>query len=283
VVRCFIGFGALFGLYLIFNLAIGGTPMPNTFYAKQAEYSAWQLLPITDRLGQMSLQLLVGPSLVLIPGIISWLVKSIKGRMWGSLVSVIWCVGYLVLYISRLPVYQHGRYIMPAMPIFFLFGLLAFAEFDKGKSFARYHWVVQTLWRASIAMLTFGFIILGAQSYAQDVAVIESEMVVTAKWVAENVPPQAVIAAHDIGALGYFDNHQLIDLAGLISPEVIPIIRDQSKIAIFLNESGATYLVAFPDFYPILSAGLPQVFSTNSPVTLALEQQNMVVYLWKSP
>ncbi|MBK8780495.1 MAG: hypothetical protein IPO22_01520 [Anaerolineales bacterium] len=283
VVQCFIGFGALFGLYLLFNLTIGGTPMPNTFYAKQAEYAAWQLMPITERLGQMSLQLLVGPSLVLIPGIVSWLVKSIKGRMWGSLAAIIWCAGYLGLYISRLPVYQHGRYIMPAMPIFFLFGLLAFAEFDGGKTFARYHWVVQTLWRGSVAMLTFGFIVLGARSYAQDVAVIESEMVVTAKWIAQNAPPDAVIAAHDIGALGYYDDHKLIDLAGLISPEVIPFIRDEPRIASFLNESGADYLIAFPDFYPTLPIGLIEAFSSNSRITQTLGERNMIVYLWKSP
>ena len=47
----------------------------------------------------------------------------------------------------------------------------------------------QTIWRASIVMLTVAFIFLGAQSYAKDVAVIESEMVVTAKWVAANLPP----------------------------------------------------------------------------------------------
>ncbi len=283
VVRCFIGFGSLFGLYLLFNLAIGGAPMPNTFYAKQAEYIVWQMKPITERLGQMSLQLLVGPSLVLIPGIIGWLVKSIKGRMWGSLFAMIWCVGYLGLYISRLPVYQHGRYIMPAMPVFFLFGLLAFAEFDEGKAFARYHWVAQTLWRGSIVMLTLAFVFLGARSYAQDVAVIESEMVVTAKWVAQNIPPDAILAAHDIGALGYFDDHKLIDLAGLISPEVIPFIRDEPRISVFLDEQGANYVIAFPKFYPVLTAELIEAFSTNSQITHALGQQNMTVYLWKSP
>lgn len=283
VLRYFIGFGALFGLYLLFNLAIGGTPMPNTFYAKQAEYVSWQLLPITERVGQMFLQLLVGPSVVLLPGIISWLAKSIKGRMWESLAVIIWCFGYLGLYISRLPVYQHGRYIMPAMPIFFLVGLLAFAEFDKSKIFGRYHWVAQTLWRGSIIMLTAGFVLLGANSYARDVAVIESEMVLTAKWIAQNIPPDAVIAAHDIGALGYFDDHQLIDLAGLVSPEIIPIIRDESEIALFLDENGTDFLVAFPDFYPMLSAGLTKAFSTNSSITQLLGEQNMVVYLWKTP
>jgi hypothetical protein len=283
ITRYLIGFGSLFFFYLLFNLAIGGAPMPNTFYAKQAEYASWQTLPILTRMGQMFLQLLVGPSLVLIPGVIGWLVKSIKQKMWGSLAALIWCAGYLILYISRLPVYQHGRYIMPAMPIFFLFGLLAFAEFDKGKMFARYHWIGQTIWRASIFMLSFAFIFLGAQSYAKDVAVIESEMVVTAKWVASNLPPDALIAAHDIGALGYFDYHEIIDLAGLISPDVIPFIRDEPQLANYLNQQNADYLIAFPEFYPLLTKNAETVFVTNSSITLTFDQKNMVVYLWKTP
>jgi len=229
------------------------------------------------------LQLLVGPSLVLLPGLIGWLVRSVRQKMWGSLAAFIWCAGYLGLYVSRLPLYQHGRYIMPAMPIFFLFGLLAFAEFDKGKMFARHHWVAQTIWRASAVMLTLGFIILGARSYAQDVAVIESEMVVTAKWVAENLPPDALIAAHDIGALGYFDHHELIDLAGLVSPDVIPFIRDEPKLANYLDQRGADYLIAFPEFYPLMIQSAESVFVTNSAITIKFGQKNMVVYRWKTP
>lgn len=283
IVRYLIGFGSLFVPYLLFNLAIGGAPMPNTFYAKQAEYASWQTIPIISRLGQMMLQLLVGPSLMLLPAVIGWLVKSVRQKMWGSLSALIWCAGYFFLYISRLPVYQHGRYLMPGMPILFLFGLLAFAEFDKGKMFARYHWIAQTIWRASIVMLSIGFIFLGAKSYAQDVTVIESEMVVTAKWVAANLPQDALIAAHDIGALGFFDYHELIDLAGLVSPDVIPFIRDEPRLSNYLNQRGADYLIAFPDFYPLMTAIAEKTFVTNSPTTLILGQKNMVVYRWKSP
>ncbi len=283
LMRYFIGFSSLFLFYLLFNLAVGGTPMPNTFYAKQAEYVNWQSLSIFTRLWQMSLQLLVGPSLVLLPGIIGWGIKSVREKMWGSLAALIWVVGYFGVYISRLPVYQHGRYIMPAMPIFFLFGLLAFAEFDHNKMFKRYHWIGQVVWRASIVMLTIAFIFLGAKSYSQDVAVIESEMVVTAKWAAENLPPDALIAAHDIGALGYFDNHELIDLAGLISPDVIPIIRNEPRLADYLNQHGADYLIAFPDFYPKLTEFAETVFVTNSAITLQFSQKNMVIYRWESP
>jgi hypothetical protein len=108
-------------------------------------------------------------------------------------------------------------------------------------------------------------------------------MVVTAKWVADNLPPDTLIAAHDIGALGYFDNHELIDLAGLISPDVIPFIRDEPKLANYLNQRGADYLITFPEFYPLLTENAETVFVTNSAITRTFDQKNMVVYLWKTP
>jgi hypothetical protein len=108
-------------------------------------------------------------------------------------------------------------------------------------------------------------------------------MVVTAKWVAANLPPDALIAAHDIGALGYFDYHELIDLAGLVSPDVIPIIRNEPQLANYLDQRGANYLIAFPEFYPLLTKNAQIVFDTNSAITRTFGQKNMVVYLWKTP
>jgi hypothetical protein len=208
---------------------------------------------------------------------------AVKRKEWPGLAVIAWIVGYLGLYISKLPVYQHGRYIMPAMPIFFLFGLFGFIAFVNSQRQHRYHWFIKTLWKTSAAGVTILFVILGARSYAQDVALIESEMVVTAKWVAGQLPADAVIAAHDIGALGYFDDHQLIDLAGLISPQVIPFIRDEKRISEFLDENGADYLVAFPDFYPRLLQTARPVFESKGPIAPILHQKNMAVFRWESP
>jgi ABC-type Zn2+ transport system substrate-binding protein/surface adhesin len=108
-------------------------------------------------------------------------------------------------------------------------------------------------------------------------------MVVTAKWVAANLPPQAVVAAHDIGALGYFDHHRLIDLAGLVSPEVIPFIRNEAQLSSFLDAQHANYLVAFPAFYPKLTTTLQPVFTSGGAFAPGLGQKNMTVYLWARP
>ncbi|MEN9564299.1 MAG: hypothetical protein RIR73_2543, partial [Chloroflexota bacterium] len=90
LLRVIIGFGAVFLFYLLFNLLIGGTPMPNTFYAKQAEYAAWQGFPLSRRFGEMLLQLLVGPSFLLLPGVVLWAVRSVQQRSWGSLLALTW-------------------------------------------------------------------------------------------------------------------------------------------------------------------------------------------------
>jgi hypothetical protein len=281
LVQYLIGFGVLFVFYLFFNLLIGGSPMPNTFYAKQAEYAAWQNLPILARAGNLFLQVLVGPSFLLLPGVILWAVRSVRRHAWGSLAVLIWALGYMGMYLLRLPLYQHGRYVMPAMPILFLLGLLAVVEFSASKTFGRYHWLAETFWNVSLTAVTLLFIVLGARSYALDVALIEGEMVTTAKWAAANLPPDALLAVHDIGALGYFDNHALIDLAGLVSPEVIPFIRDESQLAAHLDATNANYLIAFPDFYPQMTLGREIIHVADGDDAWETAGINMTIYRWK--
>ena len=279
--RFFIGFGFLFGMYLLFNLTLSGAPFPNTFYAKQAEYTAWQSRPLLEKLGLSLLQLLTGPAFVLFPGAIVWLAKSIRGRDWGTLAGMAWLAGYVIIYALRLPPYQHGRYLMPVMPALFLWSLLGVARTFEKAAARPIVGLARTAWAVIVALVTLGFVGLGARSYALDVAYIESEMVETAKWAEANLPPDALIAAHDIGALGYFARRNLIDLAGLISPDVIPFLRDEARLAEYLDWRGAEYLIAFPGLYPDLAARSPLLFSTNGKFAPLLNGENMAVFHWQ--
>lgn len=273
------GFALLFSFYLLFNLHLTGAIWPNTFYAKQAEYAVYRQLPLLTRLGQQFFQPMIGAGLFLLPGVLWSLVQVIRSRRWDWLAVPLWLAGFLTLYALRLPVtYQHGRYAMPVLPLFALLGF--FGWLWLAGHLKKIAW----RWRAT-ALLTFWALTLafwgrGALAYAQDVAVIESEMVKTAQWVAENLPPGAVVAAHDIGALGYFTSCQLIDLAGLVSPEVIPFLRDEQALAEFLHRRGAQYLITFPDWYPTLTASLQPMYVTASPYAPMFGEMNMAVYRW---
>jgi hypothetical protein len=138
-------------------------------------------------------------------------------------------------------------------------------------------------WPLATGLLNLGFIFLGARSYAADVAVIETEMVDTALWVAKHVPAGVSIAAHDIGALGYFDDHPLVDMAGLVSPEVVPFIRDEARLAELLDERKVRYLIAFPNVYPGLSGSSRIVHASDGKFSPAAGQGNMTVYCWRCP
>jgi hypothetical protein len=95
------------------------------------------------------------------------------------------------------------------------------------------------------------------------------------------VPEGKLIAAHDIGALGYFDTHPLLDLAGLVSPEVIPFLRDESQLSRYLDSNKVSYLIAFPEFYPSLSQQATLEYQTDGNIAPLMGGENMVVYRWR--
>jgi hypothetical protein len=182
----------------------------------------------------------------------------------------------------RLPVtYQHGRYAIPSMVVYFVIGFIGMkllTQNHRSKDFWNRILIKGWFWSTVLVVTIFWF--LGANAYAKDVAIIETEMVDTAKWIQQNTPAASLIAAHDIGAMGYFSNRNLIDLAGLVSPEVIPIIRDQSKLSAYLSEKGADYLVVFPGWYPQITKCLTPLFVTNGHFSVSAGGENMAVYSW---
>jgi hypothetical protein len=277
-----LGIGVFLIPYLLFNKSLSGSWLPNTYFAKQAEYAILRTAPIWQRFfGEAALPL-IGVGLLLLPGFGLIIYHSVKNRAWGILVGAIWVAGYLWLYAWRLPVtYQHGRYIIPVLPIFSVWSLAGFAIWFDPASPSFWKRVVGKAWLVAASLVLLAFWGLGARTYAQDVAVIESEMVDTARWVAENTRPDSVIAAHDIGALGYFGGRKLLDLAGLASPQVIPFLRDENQLGIFLDTQKAEYLVTFPDWYPELIHRAELIYSTGGNFSPKQGGENMGVYVWR--
>lgn len=294
--RTFAGSAPPIAAYLVFQRALSGQWWPNTFFAKQAEYASLRAIPLSIRfltqlgvpgewLGRPELAPggpLVGLLLALLPGLAITVAERVRRRRWASLLPLGWCVLHLMSYAVRLPgTYQHGRYALPTIPILLVMsveGLLSWLDLgERGRG----RWVLSRAWPATLLVTGLAFLGLGASSYGREVAFIESEMVETARWLDQNTLTEAVIAAHDIGALGYFTQRPMLDLAGLVSPEVIPIIRDQDALAQYLDRHQARYLVAFPDWYPELIAGRPAVHTTGAIFGPSAGGENMTVYLWE--
>jgi hypothetical protein len=143
--------------------------------------------------------------------------------------------------------------------------------------------IMRRSWAVLIGVVLISFWILGGRAYAWDVAVIETEMVTVANWVANNTDEDSLIAAHDIGAMGYFGGRDLVDLAGLVSPEVIPIIRNEPALSAYLDTKDADYLVTFPGWYEQLVNNRILIYNTQGSFSPAMGGENMSVYRWEMP
>lgn len=259
-----------------FNFQASGALFPNTFYAKQAEYAV--LLSAPDiwlsAVGQMLAAPLAGSGAVLLPGLGAWIVAQrrsiMRSEAWPQWLPLFWIAAHTGVYALRLPVhYQHGRYLIPIIPVLIVYGVVGLGTITSSRGINRAAPIAGRVLSLAAAVVLIVFVPIGAATYATDVAVIDDEMVAVAQWLHTHTPPGAIIAAHDIGALGYFARRPLLDMAGLISPEVVPFIRDEDQLWSWLRARGADYVVTFTDWYPelIQQPELTAVFAGRSTVS----------------
>jgi hypothetical protein len=247
--------GVGFTLFLIpffgLNLSVSGEFWPNTFYAKQTEYAVLWNQPLLVRLWQQASVMWVGAGIVALPGLLAVLWVEVRRRPisinWFFM-PLLWVLLHWGVYAARLPVtYQHGRYAIPTAGILTAYAIVGVLRTMDSFPDHRTLRLLSLTWGITLATLFPAFlIILGAPAYGADVRFIEQEMVPAARWLSANTGTNQIIAAHDIGAIGYFSPRPLLDLAGLVSPEVIPFMLDEVRLADFVVSADASYLIVFP-------------------------------------
>jgi arabinofuranosyltransferase len=238
--------------YLAFDLATSGTLLPNTYYAKGAVYGRDGLRGLLGFFGEAFAVLSMGPLALLLPGIVTSAVLMVRQRrdLWLVLA---WPVVLLVVYAWRLPrVYQYGRYLMPMLPFLTVLGWWGLSYLREKINIRQ----LSILYPVTVALLTAFTWFYGADVYASDVRYIQTFQVTTARWLRDNTPPNALVATHDIGAIGYFSERRVLDSAGLVTPQVLPLLNDQPRLLAYLKEQRVAYVAQFPLWYPLISRDL---------------------------
>jgi hypothetical protein len=273
--------------YLALNLHLTGGLLPDTAAAKQAENAPLLLDSYATRFMNMVEPLEAGVQIFFVPGVLFFVFDQVRKlrldrRVMLLLVPVLWSLGLVALYAARLPAYyQHGRYVIPALPAFIVVGAVGTLQLVN---LARRSLVGRVLTRSLAISTALGlafFFFQGAGVYARDVSIIDQEMVASAHWINDNIPLDQMLAIHDIGAVGYFAPRPILDLAGLVSPEIIPFINDENSLWQWLQKNNARYLMAFPDQVPgddINDSHLCPVFTTGGRASIQAGGPNMTIY-----
>jgi hypothetical protein len=127
-----------------------------------------------------------------------------------------------------------------------------------------------------------GSTILNVKIFAGQVENIQEMQVQMGRWAASATPPDALLAVNDIGAITYFSERKILDVVGLVSPEVIPYLRQGERgILSLLAEKRPDYLIVFPNWYPRIANLRPlftPVYSVTVEPNLICGGRTMVAY-----
>ncbi len=269
---------------LVLNEVASGSLLPSTFYAKGVYYA----------LGTSELERLTGYALGLLGfvGSSPLVALGLPGAayaLWSARrdwrhstqwLALGWALALIGVYAVHLPVvYQNGRYLMPIVPVLLALGVTGSLRFVSTGNF-RLLSIVLVVLALAMGILS---VARGAGIYAANVSYINDYQVETALWLRANTPPDALVATHDIGAIGYFSGRQVIDLGGLTQPEIVPLLSDQRALVDYLQRLHVDYVVMFPDWFPpprLLLAAVEQheVHRTHDPAIAAIGGSDLVTY-----
>jgi hypothetical protein len=153
-------------------------------------------------------------------------------------------LGMALLAPYRGPAFQEGRYSTHLLPIAVV--VLA-AALGKG---------VRPHAAALAAVLAAGVIALQpvAERYAWGVQNINGMQVHLGRWLDAHTPKSATLAVNDIGAIAFFSRRSVIDLMGLVTPDILPYRREgEAGVMRYVAQRCPDYVVIFPAWFPRLS------------------------------
>jgi hypothetical protein len=173
----------------------------------------------------------------------------------------------------RGPGFQEGRYSTHLLPLAFVVLAAALGpRWNPRRTATAAVWLALAL----IALLP------AAERYGWAVQNINAMQVHLGRWVDRHLPARARLALNDVGAIAYLSRREVIDLMGLVTPEVLPYRRRGERGVIeFLQHRCPDYVIIFPAWFPALAARrdlLEPVYRVRLERNVVAGAPEMVVY-----
>jgi hypothetical protein len=245
--------------YLWYSYHTTGHLLPNTFRVVSGDV---RYPPLRYVRAYLKLVLLDQPFvMLLVPlGLAALIRRRVGGLLWAWAVTLPAISAFVA---PRLR--HHGRYTMPLLPLYVVMGVMGLmvlldwiGERFGRQTAVRWRWVLVV---GPVVCVSLAVAVRWGDQFAWNVDNINDMQVALGRWAAENIPPGATLALNDIGAIGYISGRPVIDVVGLVTPEVIEVLEAQQRgdereaaLCRFLSYRAPAYAILFPNWYPILTS-----------------------------
>jgi len=247
--------------YFIMNYSLSGSLFPNTYAAKIKFYASG-----TPDFPARVFAFLTGGHMTVLAifgaiGALMALRDVVQTRRAEPFLLLCWIVLMFLAYWRNLPyLFQEGRYMMPVIPAFLILGLLGASstgDFLQRKLFAKAGLRRYSLVSCALVLVPIAQFFLGGEAmkvrYAEACRYISDRQVKTAHWLHDNLPGEAVVATHDIGAIGFYSGRRVVDMVGLVSPEMIPNLHNLDSLRAFLVRKRVTHLAVLRNWFEVVN------------------------------
>ena len=244
--------------YLILSFLQTGSLLPGTAYAK-AVFFGESTMPLINKAGFFKNRLLPFYGSFLYPASLFMLPLMLFSRRVIAL-PYLWFY-FIIFYGTYFAVYPGAiqNYWNRYQHIFIPFIIMAIASGAVIASGIVRNKAVRimavTFIAASILYNQGASFIAADKTYAAEISSTRNQKIDLALWLKRNTPENSLIALHDIGAVGYYSERKILDLVGLVNPEVTGYYLDQRSkrviplsernILSYLKEKRPDYLVMF--------------------------------------
>jgi arabinofuranosyltransferase len=303
-------FGVTVSPYIIFSLATIHYPLPATFVAKRAmfdlsrgPYLLWSAYYFwLDN---------SGAAIFLLAALVWIAFRLVRERMGfiGSSLGLVagWAIGYFLASVKISPMHlQYCRYQIPVLPCCLLLTLGAAEEIWawiqrtvfrtlepfqlSGSLRDLLHWrrlqtflaIRGTAGAMALLLLLPGLISLRPwpAEITRDAYAIRELHTAVGRWLSRATPDNAEIATVDIGAMGFYSDRKILDMWGLVTPEVLPYLQERTvnphqsqRFVEFLWKRRPQFLVVYPPAHSGLvndTTVFKLVFRTNKVMNFGL-------------
>ena len=281
---------AVFAPLVVFSYATIGRPLPTTFYAKSGPgiiraietgdaVMAERNLATHGPLAVKNFGLILHDQLswsawLLIPAVIVLVAVERQRRMAVTLAIVLLAVPYVMGLTApqRLKpdnVRYAAQLVVLAAPVI----VAGVWRLIRVRPLA---WVTLIATIALTALRTADYLPL----YATSVKNIQEIHVTMGRWLAANRPENDVVAANDVGAIAYFSHRRILDLEGLVSPEVLPYRAFADRGLRVVTDMKPDVLAIFPHWYPeiAVSPAFREIHRVSVTDNLVSAGDTMIVY-----